>query len=280
MVQVGASILSWEAIQSIPRLFQEVTQSLKKYGQDRGFFGLDWSHLRQAEWDELAAVEEVDKHRETSILDITSNNTTYSSIELGKILLQSSRLNATDPRDFVYGVLSMSNANFQADGNQFTSVKQPQAVLRIDYSRSVSQVFQDVTRYLICRDRRLDVLLVGWCLRPKDDLDIASWTPDWRIGHRPRWLDGFRVVRKELPNAIDRGTPWRRRGGHSDFEEFIPSADSLFTPTNVLCVDGATCGTIFNATTLQPYCGQMPKSSWTSATTPIILSQNQLASRY
>jgi hypothetical protein len=50
-----------------------------------------------------------------------------------------------------------------------------------DYSKSVSEVYQYLAKYLINRDRNLDVLCILSEYRNAQSYNLPSWTPDWRV---------------------------------------------------------------------------------------------------
>ena len=79
--------------------------------------------------------------------------------------LASLRLEATDPRDKVYGILSLLD----------------HVTLCTDYSKSVPQVYSDATRALI-RDSPGDYLhLLRWCrLLKAPDRTVGNW-PSWTL---------------------------------------------------------------------------------------------------
>ena len=86
---------------------------------------------------------------------------------------------ATDPRDRVYGILgivSSPTARLYVDSpaaNRFEP-------LPIDYGKSVSEVYEDVVKFLINSDRSLDCLTVFEDRRGRST-DLPSWVTDWRL---------------------------------------------------------------------------------------------------
>ena len=86
---------------------------------------------------------------------------------------------ATDSRDYVYRVLGMTNTTLLTDEG-YLGQQPRKGVLVVDYRTSVSQVFQDVVKYFLNRDRDLTEILVA-PLSHRDDLSLPSWTPDWRF---------------------------------------------------------------------------------------------------
>jgi len=71
---------------------------------------------------------------------------------------------ATCPSDKVYGLLGLSNEH-DAEG------------LLVDYDLSITQIFSNVVRFHIERDRRLDIL--AQCHNPPIFQGLPSWVPDW-----------------------------------------------------------------------------------------------------
>jgi len=74
---------------------------------------------------------------------------------------------STDPRDHIYGIIGLTTAR---DDEK----------LQIDYSKSPSQLFSEVTEYIILRSRNLDVI----CALPKPknfklEYRLPSWVADW-----------------------------------------------------------------------------------------------------
>ena len=82
-------------------------------------------------------------------------------------------------RDWVYALLGASDGIKAA--LSIAPMKPGQHILPIDYSQSVSRVFQDVTNYIVNRFGNIHIL---WSHTPErrhsDDLELPSWTPDWR----------------------------------------------------------------------------------------------------
>jgi hypothetical protein len=53
--------------------------------------------------------------------------------------------------------------------------------MRVDYSASISEVYQLTAKYLINRDENLDILCILPTHRDATSDDLPSWTPDWRV---------------------------------------------------------------------------------------------------
>ena len=85
-----------------------------------------------------------------------------------EVLRAGAAFGVTDDRDRVYGLVSMID----------NLVRNSYEPLRIDYSRDLSQVFQDVTKYLIKISNSLNVIEL---FRPDGrPANLPSWTIDWR----------------------------------------------------------------------------------------------------
>lgn len=95
--------------------------------------------------------------------------------DLAGVLADSGHFEATDDRDKIYAVLGMTNVQPTGKSGEGTTL----TTISISYLKSVSEVFQEATKYLVNREGSLDVLYLA-PYYPSDDLKIPSWTPDWR----------------------------------------------------------------------------------------------------
>jgi hypothetical protein len=89
---------------------------------------------------------------------------------------------STDPRDKVYAVLGLARVPLENTVQTGEDTAADAAcVMRIDYNASVSEVYQYTAKYIINRNRNLDILCILSANR--DDLsdDLPTWTPDWRV---------------------------------------------------------------------------------------------------
>ena len=83
---------------------------------------------------------------------------------------------ASDPRDRIYALIALMDCQVSSSAvEQFDDEK---ALSPVDYTLSVSQVFQLLAKYIINRDRSLGLLEL---ISPSDNGDLPSWTPDWRL---------------------------------------------------------------------------------------------------
>ncbi|KAK5086738.1 hypothetical protein LTR05_003906 [Lithohypha guttulata] len=132
----------------------------------------------------------------------------YHSGGLLELLMAGRAYEATNPRDKIYAVLGMAEVPLKAGkldkliiGNQIqeTAANPAQAdgdlantnddgnpdeeadMLIVDYSASVSAIYQYLAKYMINRDRNLDILCIISTHRNKDSADLPTWTPDWRV---------------------------------------------------------------------------------------------------
>ncbi|KAI0883883.1 heterokaryon incompatibility protein-domain-containing protein [Annulohypoxylon maeteangense] len=115
-------------------------------------------------------------------------------------LVFSSSFGVTDPRDLVYGILGFTTVPVSQTG---MDISQP--TLKVDYGRSISEVYQDVVKYEVARTESLDIL--DFAASHPDPSDIPSWVPDWRtydyqlVQHRVlnktnSWKYGFIDVKR------------------------------------------------------------------------------------
>lgn len=100
------------------------------------------------------------------------------SVRWLRVLQDGCRFDVTDPRDRLYGLLGMirsrSSRRFVEDRPEIRESEFP-----IDYTKTVSEVYQDVVKHLINVDRNLDILQV---IEDRSDRagDLPTWVPDWR----------------------------------------------------------------------------------------------------
>jgi hypothetical protein len=143
-------------------------------------------------------------------------------------------------RDHVYALLGMSNLKHHTGD----VVQGDESTLVVDYSKSVAQIFEELARYIIRRDRSLSVLCLNAPYGP-DPLEprlamLPSWVPDLRFLTFGRsWLQDSET--KRIVDGIYRpyslyesGFPSGRYLGVEQFERQSLCVD---TPLNdVQCV--------------------------------------------
>jgi hypothetical protein len=84
-------------------------------------------------------------------------------------------LKATDPRDKIYGLLSLA-------------LDSDQLVILPDYEKSVLEVYTDTSRALIANGQ---INILSWCQQPRSIEGLPSWVPDYSQGLRqPYGEDG------------------------------------------------------------------------------------------
>ena len=110
----------------------------------------------------------------------------YHAGGLFELLLSGRQFEATDPRDKVYAVLGLGQVSMtQKQSKAAEETAEDSSYITqfpVDYSKSVSEVYQDTVKYFINRDANLDILsLLLTCRNAHSDTDLPSWVPDWRV---------------------------------------------------------------------------------------------------
>jgi len=108
-------------------------------------------------------------------------------------------LRSTHVVDCVYAALGMTHCKIAAAGQR--TRRSPQPVMKIDYSRSPAQVFEDVTRYIMSEERNLRIIAsFNRGETDTNELSLASWCLDYRYfrshqGHadHPQRVDYFEI---------------------------------------------------------------------------------------
>ncbi|KAK5709982.1 hypothetical protein LTR17_019311 [Elasticomyces elasticus] len=116
----------------------------------------------------------------------TSWEPTYG---LAHVLARCKSFEASDPRDYIFALLGLTNCvsgNPSASPVDQDTYKRP-LPFSVDYTMSVSEVFQQATKYILNSDRSLLLLSESGSsnLPPSDPL-LPSWTIDWRTWRRHR----------------------------------------------------------------------------------------------
>ncbi|KAK4901178.1 hypothetical protein LTR27_001734 [Elasticomyces elasticus] len=102
------------------------------------------------------------------------------SMRLDSVLLRTKDLMATDLRDKIYALLPLSGCRVSTmhDGK-----RSDVPAFLVDYKRPLAVVYQDLTKYIINRDRSLDVLQAlrfqTGRFQKVGALQLPTWTPDW-----------------------------------------------------------------------------------------------------
>lgn len=124
-----------------------------------------------------------------------------------RILLEASRMQATDPRDHVYGLLGVMNASTE---------------IVPDYSLPVGFVYRQWTQYVTACLGGLQILAeAGIGASREDPYDLPSWSPDWHsLPHHWNWSLG------------------REKGANIRLEPILRHSFEFSENTNVLSADG------------------------------------------
>ena len=99
------------------------------------------------------------------------------SLSLLELLIRGSHLEASDARDKIYALLGLTSVpTFYGPGDHTG-----QEGIRIDYKRSIAEVFEEATRF-ITRSVKKSVLEAhpGDGRSDSSDIDLPPWCPDWR----------------------------------------------------------------------------------------------------
>jgi hypothetical protein len=94
-------------------------------------------------------------------------------LDLYDLLPMARRYDCADARDKIYSIMAIAG-DYQPND------------LRPDYSKPVSQIYTGLVRYLIERDKCLDIL--GFCSAQRNLNDLPSWVPDWTYKDVPTSL--------------------------------------------------------------------------------------------
>jgi hypothetical protein len=100
----------------------------------------------------------------------------FHSGGLLELLMTGREFDATDARDKVYSVLGLAGVPMTTDPYPDETSNFP-----VDYTKSVSEVYQDAVKYFINRDRNLDIISILLSHRNDQSTDLPSWAPDWRV---------------------------------------------------------------------------------------------------
>jgi hypothetical protein len=111
------------------------------------------------------------------------------SLDIINVMRRCSKSECSDLRDHVYALLGMTNLKHHTGD----TVCGDDNALIVDYSKSVAQILEELTRYIIHRDQSLAVLCLevpyGRDLSQSHLAMLPSWVPDLRFQDRGRsWL--------------------------------------------------------------------------------------------
>ncbi|KAK5735439.1 hypothetical protein LTR17_008137 [Elasticomyces elasticus] len=111
----------------------------------------------------------------------------HSDADIVAVLTRTASSDCSDPRDHVYGILGMTATNLTASRTPY---------LIVDYQKSISEVFEDVIRYVMARDQNLDILLLngtyGGLIAGNQ---LPSWCPHFSTARQRRvWLEPIKYA--------------------------------------------------------------------------------------
>ena len=106
-----------------------------------------------------------------------SDESRRQSTGILRLLTHFRHCEATDPRDKVYALLGLAS-DIPSD-----------AEFGPDYASSVAQVYQDLVRFVVTKDRNLDILRA--CQTPRPEHKLPSWVPDWSVAVPLQVLQSF-----------------------------------------------------------------------------------------
>ena len=117
--------------------------------------------------------------------------------DIFEVLMLSPFFEATDPKDFIYSTLGMASIPTDTAGNvrPDLSVK-----IQIDYSKTTSQVYQDMVRLIVALDRTPESLakIFHYYVKKTDRPEgLPTWTMDWKA---LCCSSGDRRIIERLPN--------------------------------------------------------------------------------
>ncbi|ETS76343.1 hypothetical protein PFICI_11730 [Pestalotiopsis fici W106-1] len=95
------------------------------------------------------------------------------------ILLCTPYFQVSDKRDHLFGVLGFSDCLVDTKDQE---MDEKGKLLKIDYSLSFSQVYQNITYYFIRKTQSLYILSL---INDNQDIELPSWTVDWRTVNTP-----------------------------------------------------------------------------------------------
>jgi hypothetical protein len=102
------------------------------------------------------------------------------------LILQTAHQNCTDPRDRIFDLLSLLGPEDKSIG------------IEPDYSKSVTQIYQDVfIKY--CKKKR-DLQLLQNCELVGEDTELPTWVPNW--DQRALASEGFTSVRASAGSRL------------------------------------------------------------------------------
>ncbi|KAK5709981.1 hypothetical protein LTR17_019310 [Elasticomyces elasticus] len=111
-------------------------------------------------------------------------------------------LEASEPKDLVYALLSLTYCPVLLAEPAYD--RHPLGI-RLDYAKSYDRVLQDVTKFILNRDKSLHILKhrsfapAKWWGLAWDDQALPSWTVDWRGDFKCKYCDDRSRHRSNAP---------------------------------------------------------------------------------
>ena len=134
-------------------------------------------------------------------------SSTWDSTELFRVLRRASGARCSDLRDYVYGILGMTETNYGTTKGPSASTK---PLLEINYNNTVTQVYLSVVNYYIQQRRSL---LIFHCLCREGAVFggnagaecLPSWCPNWSVIWEEGRLFNYRKHGQEPVSSSDYG---------------------------------------------------------------------------
>lgn len=155
-VQCGDQLLSWDALGTLATIVDEMETAL----QSQGGLGV---RLFISMYQHLYNMTTYRKQRP------------FSPPTFSELLRVRRKTKAADPRDKIFAILGVCKDDITAVPAHPPSSKE----LRIDYKRSVADVYKGAAKHLMLKNHNLDVLSA--CQNPHRLDELPSWAPDWRV---------------------------------------------------------------------------------------------------
>ena len=115
-------------------------------------------------------------------------------LRIGQLLVENRVASSADPRDKLYALLGLAS-----DGNA--------EELTPDYAKPLSQVFKELFRYVVTRDKRLDLICAS---QPVGVPTIPCWIPNWH----EKWRYSTIGLRPQTDQATDSFYAGEQYGEH------------------------------------------------------------------
>ncbi|KAK3654166.1 hypothetical protein LTR56_004221 [Elasticomyces elasticus] len=163
--------------------FVEFKSLLERIRAIHQVFGGSGNHSRtEEEWDQvMSAMSDLQTSTDVKLAELKMGRRSWNDPNRRPSSNRGTHGRIDDPRDYVYGLLNLTSC-------PTLSIGEPgdveQLALRIDYSKTLSEVFQDVTRFMLNTDRSLMSLEAYDEYRSADRIDLPTWTVDWRQSAR------------------------------------------------------------------------------------------------